>query len=552
MSDQQQQQQQKMTFLQSTFNSVNTLVGVGILSLPFAFAVSGWMVGGCLLVSIMLLTNYTARLLAKCLDYQPQNTLNDDHQEDPIIMPSPTSSYGTIIHPSDVSRSTERQRHISFTASIMDDNAVIEEQLLKTISNDNHHRHSMVDSLNLTSETLFDFNHGQSRDEVSTVSADSLDFKQRSSNNNQQSRQLNTYSDMGEAAFGRRGKIFISIVFTLELFAAIVALIILASDSFHALFPSTPLVAWKVIVVCIVTPSTWFTNLRWLSYTSLLGIITIIQLIFVITFDGLSNDTAPGSLLTPAETFMWPQNAMRAPVAYGLIMAGFAGHAVFPNIYREMQDRRQFPLMLNVTYAVTFVLYASMAAVGYLMFGSGTEDEITKNLASIPAYNSVLNAITIWLVAINPMTKYALTMHPMSTVMEYWLLDHLRQSNDSLEAVPLISDTTSRVQISQSMSIPYSMLRVMIKILLSVLILITAITMPGFERIMSLLGSLFSTTVSCIFPLLCYLKLYRFQLSRVQLILNSSLLLLCMLLAVLGTAWTMLPSTLVEIHSRSL
>lgn len=65
-------------------------------------------------------------------------------------------------------------------------------------------------------------------------------------------------------------------------------------------------------------------------------------------------------------------------MSFGLIMAGFAGHAVFPTIYRDMKAPRQYKQMVNFTYVVTALVYLIVAASGYIMFGSSTMQEVCK------------------------------------------------------------------------------------------------------------------------------------------------------------------------------
>lgn len=56
------------TLPQTIFNSVNVLVGVGLLALPLSMKYAGWIPGLVFLVFAALSTAYTARLLAKCAD----------------------------------------------------------------------------------------------------------------------------------------------------------------------------------------------------------------------------------------------------------------------------------------------------------------------------------------------------------------------------------------------------------------------------------------------------------------------------------------------------
>lgn len=61
----------RSTFLQSVFNAVNVLVGIGILALPLAFRCGGWLGGLFTFLFCALGTNYTAKIIARCLDASP-------------------------------------------------------------------------------------------------------------------------------------------------------------------------------------------------------------------------------------------------------------------------------------------------------------------------------------------------------------------------------------------------------------------------------------------------------------------------------------------------
>ena len=60
----------KSTFWQSLFNSVNILMGIGLLSLPYAFSLTGFAVGIGLFLLFAIITWHTARLLQFCLDFK--------------------------------------------------------------------------------------------------------------------------------------------------------------------------------------------------------------------------------------------------------------------------------------------------------------------------------------------------------------------------------------------------------------------------------------------------------------------------------------------------
>ncbi len=83
---------------------------------------------------------------------------------------------------------------------------------------------------------------------------------------------LITFSDLAFISFGRNARIATSVLFTLELLAACVALIVLFADSLDLLFPGVLTVTgWKVFCALILMPLN-FLPLRLLSFTSVIGI----------------------------------------------------------------------------------------------------------------------------------------------------------------------------------------------------------------------------------------------------------------------------------------
>ncbi|KAK9380240.1 transmembrane amino acid transporter protein-domain-containing protein [Kockiozyma suomiensis] len=61
----------RSTAPQTVFNSVNVLIGIGLLSLPLAISYSGWLIGIVFMCIAAAITLYTAKVLARCLDTDP-------------------------------------------------------------------------------------------------------------------------------------------------------------------------------------------------------------------------------------------------------------------------------------------------------------------------------------------------------------------------------------------------------------------------------------------------------------------------------------------------
>ncbi|KAK2461784.1 hypothetical protein APHAL10511_006247 [Amanita phalloides] len=228
---------------------------------------------------------------------------------------------------------------------------------------------------------------------------------------------LRTYADIARMAFGPRSHIVISLLFCLELFAVTVLLVTIYGDSLHAIFPQYPSNTYKAVGAVILIP-TVFMPLSLLSYTSILGILSSIMLVAVVFIDGLSKREAPGSLWNPVETSLFIQSPEKLAVAFGLFMAGFAGHAVIPSLARDMADPSQFDKMINWAFAIATSIYAAIGYAGYLMYGNDVSDEISKNLLLTKGYNPILNEAVLWVLVINPISKFALNMQPLHATIE--------------------------------------------------------------------------------------------------------------------------------------
>lgn len=312
---------------------------------------------------------------------------------------------------------------------------------------------------------------------------------------------LETYPDIGQAAFGTVGRVVISIILYVELYACCVEYIILESDNLSSLFPYAHLNLagfelsshhlFALITTLAVLPTVWLRDLSVLSYISAGGVIASILVFFCLIWVGVVDDVgfkAKGTSL----------NLSTLPVALGIYGYCYSGHAVFPNIYTSMEKRDQFPLVLLTSFGICTVLYAGVAVVGYLMFGESTESQFTLNMP----HDLVASKIALWTTVVNPFTKYALTISPVAMSLE--------------ELIP------SNHHKSQHL---YS---VVIRTSLVVSTLLVGLSIPFFGLVMSLIGSLLTMLVTLILPCICFLSIARGKVTRSQGI-------LCVVIITVGT-----------------
>lgn len=237
------------TLPQSVFNSINSIIGVGILSLPLAFKMSGWIPGLILLTLIGSVTAHTGKLLARCMDYDPS---------------------------------------------------------------------------------------------------------------------LITYSDLAYVSFGTQARIIVSALFSLELMAANTALVILFADSLDLLLNGVASVNFWKCVCALMMLLLNLLPLRFLSYTSVIGIFStfcskihpvisalvmwksftnLLPVVCIVIVDGFVKEHTPGSLREPATTYLLPSNWLALPLAYGLLASPWGAHSVFPSVRLSKMNLEITPVL---------------------------------------------------------------------------------------------------------------------------------------------------------------------------------------------------------------
>ncbi|KAM3418162.1 hypothetical protein BST61_g6365 [Cercospora zeina] len=401
------------TLPQTIFNSVNVLIGVGLLALPLAMKYAGWIPGLIFCAFAGASTCYTAKLLAKCADI---------------------------------------------------DNSLI------------------------------------------------------------------TFADLAYVSFGPWARIGTSILFSLELVAACVALVVLFADSLNALVPidGMGLTEWKILCGIILVPLS-FLPLRLLSFTSILGILCCFGIVLAVVIDGLIKPHTPGSLREPASTYLFPANWGSLPIAFGILMSPWGGHSVFPNIYRDMRHPYKYRRAVNITYIFTFGLDLLMAVVGLLMFGDDVKDEITRNILEMdPGYPAFFSVFIVICVAIIPLTKVPLNARPIVSTLELFLGLDARSMGDG--------------QVTHGCSgLTRGIMKVAVRIFCVIAFVLLAILIPQFDTIMSLLGAIACFTICLILPCAFHLKLFGKELTARQKMVDWVLIVVSSVLALVSTAFNFVP-----------
>jgi len=245
-------------------------------------------------------------------------------------------------------------------------------------------------------------------------------------------------------------------------------------------------------------------------------------------FDGLSKTTAPGSLWDPAETHLAVASMGKLGVSFGLLMAGFSGHAVIPSLARDMLNPQEFDRMINWAFFISTVIYAIIAAVGYLMFGQSVSDEVSRDLLHTPGYNPGLNHFALWLLVVSPVSKFALATRPLNIALETMLgidnkITHQTATNSMAMKQPVPTPDTRATLKKVGLVVERSLFT-----LLSVGV---SILIPEFSSMMAFLGA-FSAFVLCVIgPILAKVSLAGWKID----VRDAALILISTVMAAWGT-----------------
>ncbi|KAH1153912.1 hypothetical protein GYH30_049514 [Glycine max] len=270
---------------------------------------------------------------------------------------------------------------------------------------------------------------------------------------------IKTYPNIGELAFGKTGRLIISVSMYMELYLVSTGFLILEGDNLSNLFPIGEIQIaglaiggkqlFVILVTLIILPTVWWDNLSMLSYVSTSGVFAsafiILSISWTATFDGVGFHQK-GTLV----------NWNGIPTAVSLYAFCYRAHPVFPTLYNPMTNKHQFSYVLFACFLLTTVGYASMAIICYL-----------------------ISKLAIYTTLVNPISKFALMVTPITDALKELLPSTYRNKVTSILGSTVLVMSTA----------------------------IVALIVPFFGDLMSLVGAFLSIMASILLPCLCYLEI---------------------------------------------
>ncbi|OVA03230.1 Amino acid transporter [Macleaya cordata] len=320
---------------------------------------------------------------------------------------------------------------------------------------------------------------------------------------------LRNYADIAHHSFGNKGRVIASAFIYMEVFMALVSYTISLNDNLGKVFAGTHFhISWihistyqllTIIAVIVALPTVWLRDLSKISFLSTAGI--LMSLVIFIT---VGCTAAFGGVKTNQPI---PVLQLRnIPAVSGLYIFSFASHVLFPDIYKSMKDPSKFTKVSVVSFGLVTMFYTALGFMGAKLFGPEVSSQITL---SMPRH-LIITKIALWATVLTPLTKYAFELVPIASVVE----------------CKLPTSMSSRMRM---------LIRGTVGSLLLLLVLVLALTVPYFENVLGLTGSLVSISVSIIYPCAFYTKMFWSKISKPLLAFNVTLIIFGSFFGVLGT-----------------
>ncbi|EER12427.1 10 transmembrane domain, possible aa transporter, putative [Perkinsus marinus ATCC 50983] len=299
------------------------------------------------------------------------------------------------------------------------------------------------------------------------------------------------YEEVGEAAFGKVGKIIVAVCLHISLIGTSCVLILLLGQNSYHIYDGISVTWWVIIWTVILLPVNWLKTMREIGYvSSTIGVASIIVSVVGLSVAGFVQAANNEGDVDYEIGVPQPLTIIGAYTTFSFSYSVTCGTTT---VVHDMRNPTHAPKVFLFAFATLVVVYAVVTCAAYLGWGQG-----------LLCYDNVLDAMQkdVWgyisfvSIVVLCATHYAVLLHPSCRAIE--VLAGLEDGSPRAEKWgkwPTLVATCS------------------LRSLLVVITAIIAITVPNFSLLVDYLSAVTYTLVHLIFPPLFYMRL-KYLLSR--------------------------------------
>ncbi|GBN08514.1 Vesicular inhibitory amino acid transporter [Araneus ventricosus] len=313
-----------------------------------------------------------------------------------------------------------------------------------------------------------------------------------------------SYVDIAKSCLGERygGKI-VNIAQIIELLMTCILYVVLCGDLMIGSFPEGPIDqrSWMMISTMFLLPCAFLkklTAVSWLSFWCTMAHLLINVIIL-------------GFCLIKAPQWQWSKvtfsiDGSMFPVTLGIVVFSYTSQIFLPSLEGNMKDRSKFHCMLDWSHITAAIFKGGFAWLAFLTFGEETQEVITNNLPT-KGFKVIVNLILV----IKALLSYPLPYFAAANLLESALFQGPPKTK-----FPscLAQDGELRIW------------AVALRVMLVIVTMLLAITIPHFAILMGLIGSFTGTMLSFVWPCYFHMKLKRNDMTRCEVVWETSI--ICM------------------------
>ena len=229
---------------------------------------------------------------------------------------------------------------------------------------------------------------------------------------------------MGEMAWGKKLRHFITILMNLQLFLTCVVYLLLASEiissfiSFHVghIHQQGNLRIWLIIIALLITPFTWLGSPKdfWFVAVAAAGSTTLALILIWIKYGMIAPEDL-GTVEKASVTFG------SFTSAFGTFVFGFTGASLFPTIQSDMKNPMNFSRAAYFGYLGIFLLYVPTALGGYFVLGKDIQASVLQTLShydEVHHTSRTIISIAEFLFAAHFVSGFVLMLNPSLQQLE--------------------------------------------------------------------------------------------------------------------------------------